>query len=51
MINYYRIGENVIGNLVTVGILIGLATMITVDIKREIFFNGTTKTTYKLNFF
>lgn len=51
MMNFYRIGENVIGNIITVGVLIGLATMITVDIKRDIFFNGTTKTTYKLNLF
>jgi hypothetical protein len=47
--NYNRIAENVISNLITVGVLIGFATLITVDIKRQIFFNGTTKTSYKIN--
>jgi hypothetical protein len=49
--NFYRIGENILGNLVTVGILVGFATLLTIDVKRELFFNGTTKTTYKINLF
>ncbi len=50
-LNLNRIGESVLSNLITVGILIGFATCMTIDVKREIFFNGTTKTNYKLNLF
>jgi hypothetical protein len=49
--NFYRISENIIANIVTVGLLVGVATFISIDIKRELFFNGTTKTTYKINLF
>jgi hypothetical protein len=47
-LNFNRIGESVIANIITVGILIGVATIISVEVKRELFFNGTSKTNYTL---
>ena len=46
--NPNRIGEMVVANLFTVGILIGVATLISIEVKRELFLNGTTKTNYTI---
>lgn len=46
--NLDRIGEMVIANLFTIGIVIGVATLVSIEVKRELFLNGTTKTNYTI---
>jgi len=46
-----RILETVIANTITVAIVITVCCVLTVDIKREYFMNGSTKASYSLKVF
>jgi hypothetical protein len=43
--------EIVLGNLITIGVLIAIATTVKLEVKSEIFLNGMKNTTYNLKIF
>jgi hypothetical protein len=45
------IRDIVVANILTIGILVTLACVTTIQVERELFFNGTSRTQYKLKFF
>lgn len=46
-----NITDIVAGNLITIGIVMMISTVITVEVKKELFLNGRTNTFYNLKFF
>lgn len=46
-----RVLELVTANCITLCVLIAIASVTTVEVKREYFFNGITQTGYTLKFF
>lgn len=41
----------VLGNLITIGILVGLATSMKLEVRTELYLNGIKNTTYNLKIF
>lgn len=49
--DFDKVKEHVLANIITIGIVIGVLTIAKIDVKREIYFNGTTRSSYRLHFF
>jgi hypothetical protein len=48
--NMKKILEIVTANIITIGILIAVVSVTAVEVKREYFFNGISRTQYRLRF-
>jgi hypothetical protein len=44
------IRDIVVANILTIGILVTITYFTTVEVKRELFFNGTSNTQYRIKF-
>jgi hypothetical protein len=44
------IRDIIVANILTIGIVATVAYFTTVEVNRELFFNGTSKTNYKIRF-
>lgn len=49
--DYDKIKESVVANIISIGIIIGIMSCVNLDVKRDIYFNGKTVSTYRLRFF
>jgi hypothetical protein len=49
--DFDKVKEHVLANIISIGIIIGVLTFVKVDVKRDIYFNGTTRSSYRLHFF
>jgi hypothetical protein len=49
--DYDKLKERVLANIISIGVIIGIMSCVSVDVKREMYFNGKTVSTYRLRFF
>jgi hypothetical protein len=49
--DYDKIKERIAANIISIGVIIGILSCVSVEVKRDIYFNGKTLSTYRLRFF